>query len=121
MLLNDIIGRINESIEELDLVTARKYMEDNLSILNENKRLLNKNARELLDFLSNRTEKPLTRQELASINAINSYASKFDLRGIKLFIKDNAQLFLREDVIHYLNSDAKIILEGMGAINKKSQ
>jgi hypothetical protein len=49
---------------------------------------------------------------------VNSYASNFDLRGLKVVIRDHSLLFLRNDIEAYLNSDARIILEGMGAIPK---
>ncbi|MFT4416424.1 hypothetical protein ACLM5H_21410 [Fredinandcohnia humi] len=119
MHIRDLIDEVNRSVEELDLVAARKYIEENLEILNEQKTHLKRNARELLKVLTEMQKsgyKPLSRQELSIIQTINSYASKFDLRGLKILVKDNAQLLLREDVLAYLNADAKIILEGMGAI-----
>ncbi|MCH1626463.1 hypothetical protein [Fredinandcohnia quinoae] len=122
MKIEDVIAQINKSVEELDFISARKYIEENLEILNEKKIHLKNNARELLDFLTERTEKgyqPMGRRELATINAINTYATKFDVRGLKMLVKDHAQLLLRDDVISYLNTDARIILEGMGAIGKK--
>ncbi|WP_051348654.1 hypothetical protein [Peribacillus kribbensis] len=120
MNLEELTNRINESIDEMDLVTTRKYIEQNLDILKENKRYLKKNARELLEFIISRLEegiKPLSRHELAAIKAINLYASNFDIRGLKLTIKDKTQLLIREDVLTYLNSDAKILLKDMGAIS----
>lgn len=123
MDLKELLVKINKSIEELDLVSARKYIEENMDILNENKSLLKGNARELLEFLTNRREsghEPLTRTELATINAINSFATRFDVRSLKLTIKGKAQLLLKQDFIDHLNSDARIVLEGMGAINKTS-
>lgn len=122
MNLEDIIAEINKSVEGLDFISARKYIEENLEVLQEKKFHLKNNARDLLDFLSERSEKgfkPMDRRELSTINAINTYASKFDVRGLKMLIKDNAQLLLRDDVMSYLNSDARIVLEGMGAIAKK--
>ncbi|RFU62841.1 hypothetical protein [Peribacillus glennii] len=121
MGIKELILKINQSVEELDLVTTRKYIEENLEVLNGNKNLLKGNARELLVFLTNRLEsgyEPLTRGEMATVSAINSFASKFDVRSIKVTIKDKEQLFLRKDFIDHLNADAKIILEGMGAIQK---
>jgi hypothetical protein len=122
MGIKELIAKINKSVEELDLVTTRKYIEENIEILNQNKYLLKGNARELLSFLTKRMEsgiEPLTRSELATISAINSFATRFDVRSIKLTIKDKEQLLLRSDFVDHLNSDAKIILEGMGAIQKK--
>lgn len=117
----DLIAKINTSVEELDFAAARLYMEENIEILNENRNYLKTNARDLLEFLTKRMEagqKPLTRQDMSVINAVNSYASKFDLRGLKVIIRDHSLLFLRNDIAAYLNMDARIILEGMGAIPK---
>lgn len=122
MRTEDLIVEINKSVEELDFATARKYIEENLDYLNNNKLLLKSNARDILKFLSdlkNSGYQPITRTEMAAISAINSYATKFDVRGIKMLVKDKAQLLLREDILSHLNTDAKIILEGMGAIVKK--
>ncbi|MEH7342647.1 hypothetical protein V7122_01980 [Bacillus sp. JJ1532] len=122
MQIQELISKINISVEELDLVTARKYIEENIDSLNGNKNLLKSNARTLLDFFTNSSiTKSLSRQDMATIHSINTYATRFDLRGLKLFIKDKAELLLRNDVVQYLNSDAKILLEGMGAIEKKGQ
>ncbi|MFB6469027.1 hypothetical protein ACE38V_19935 [Cytobacillus sp. Hz8] len=118
----ELIDNINKSVEDLDFVTARKYIEGNLSILQENLQLLKSNAREIYNFLNEQEQlgvKLLSRKDLSIINAVNAYAYKFDLRGIKLMLKENAKLFLRDDVIAYLNSDAKTILTGMGAINSR--
>jgi hypothetical protein len=117
----DLIAKINTSVEELDFAAARFYMEENIEILNENRNYLKTNARDLLEFLTKRMEagqKPLSRRDMSVINAVNSYASKFDLRGLKVIIRDHSLLFLRNDIAAYLNMDARIILEGMGAIPK---
>ena len=121
MTIKELITKINQSVDELDLVTTRKYLEENIDLLKDNKRFLKSNARELLDFLTSRLEsgyEPLKREELATVTAINSYATKFDVRSIKMIIKGKEQLLIRKDFVDYLNSDAKIILEGMGAIEK---
>ncbi len=121
MHILDLIARINNSVEELDFATARMYIEENIEVLNDNRSQLKSNARDLLEFLTKRIEaghQPLTRKEMAVINTVNSYASKFDLRGLKIVIRDHSLLFLRNDIEAYLNTDAKIILEGMGAIPK---
>jgi hypothetical protein len=117
--LNALTAKINKYVEEMELATARVYIEENVEILNEHKNMLNKNARELLDFLLELQAgggQPLTRKDMAIINAINTYANKFDVRGIKMLVKDNPNLFIRKDTPAYLNADAKIILQGMGAI-----
>lgn len=121
MNFEQVIKEINNSVDALDLVTARKYIEENIDLLNSKKNFLNRNARDLLKVLTdmhNSNYKPLQRNELAIINTINAYATRFDLRGLKLLIKENSQLLLREDIIPYFNKDAKIVLEGMGAITK---
>jgi hypothetical protein len=119
--VKELILKVNKSIEELDLVTTRIYIEENIAILNENKIFLKRNARELLLFLTNRLDSgeiPFTRKELILINSMNNYATRFDLRGLKLSIKNNAEILLRKDIRPYLNADAQILLEGMGAIEK---
>ena len=121
MTIKELITKINQSVDELDLVTTRKYLEENMELLNDNKRFLKSNARELLNFLTSRLEsgyEPLTRAELATVTAINSYATKFDVRSIRMIIKGKEALLIRKDFIDYLNSDAKIVLESMGAIEK---
>lgn len=119
MDIQELLIKINKSTEDLDLVTARKHIEENIVLLNEYKHLLRGNARALLDFLTNNTDKgfiDLNRQEINVVYAINTYASNFDLRGIKLSIKNNAGLLMREEVKRHLNEDAKTLLEGMSAI-----
>lgn len=114
-----LIIEINSSVDTLDLVTARKYIEENIELLNSKRNYLNRNARDLLKVVIDMLDsdyKPLQRNELAIINAINTYAIKFDLRGLKLLVKENSKLLLRDDIIPYFNNDAKIVLEGMGAI-----
>lgn len=121
MHILDLVFKINSSVEELDFATARFLMEENIEILNENRNYLKSNARELLEFLTTRRESgqsTLTRKEMTIIQAANGYAAKFDLRGLKMVIRDHSVLFLRDDIEAYLNSDARIILEGMGAIRK---
>lgn len=119
MELDELIHKVNQCVEDLDFFSARKYIEENLDALDSYKSLLKSNAREILKFIQERQKsgyKPLTRQELATINTINSYAYHFDLRGIKLVLKSKAKLFLRDDIITYLNKDAQEILKGMGTI-----
>jgi hypothetical protein len=112
----ELICRINNSVDELDFVTARKYMEQNLDLLKDKKSLLKSNARELLTFLEKQKFEPLKRNELAVIHSINSYSTKFDIRGLKFAIRENSQLILRKDISMYLNSDAKALLESMKII-----
>lgn len=122
MQLEELIDKINKSADDLDFVSTRRYIEDNLSLLGKYRRLLKSNAREILDFLTERLEagyEPISKHDMAVINAINSYAYKFDVRGIKFLIKDQTTLFLREDIMGYLNKDAETILESMGVIKRK--
>lgn len=121
MNLQELATKINACVEDVDLVAARKYMEENKELLKDNKSLLKRNARELFDFLLNSSEsnsKPLSREEVAATNAINLYATRFDIRGLKIAVKNHSELLLREDIKPYLNKDARILLEGMGAIQK---
>ncbi|MBB4825776.1 hypothetical protein HNO89_003012 [Sporosarcina luteola] len=119
MDFRELIQLINDATEKLDLVSARKYIEDNLELLKENKHLLRGNSRALLDLLAENDVqvKPLNRIEMNIIQAINIYASKFDLRGLRISAKNNTDLLLRPDVKYYLNEDAKFLLEGMKAIH----
>jgi len=117
----DLLNQINKFVEELDFVTARKLIEDNLEVVKNHRVYLKNNARELYNIIIERAESgqtPISRQDMATLLAINSYASKFDLRSLKIIIKDKAKLLLRKDAVDYLNQDAKVILEGMGAIEK---
>ena len=121
MNLQELATKINACVEDVDLVAARKYMEENKELLKDNKSLLKRNARELFDFLLNSSEtnsKPLSKEEVAATNAINLYATRFDIRGLKIAVKNHSELLLREDIKPYLNKDARILLEGMGAIQK---
>ena len=118
MQLNELIANINYRVEELDFVSARKLIEENMELIQTKKHHLRGNARELYDFLSSNSLQTLNRREMSIIASINSYASKFDIRGLKVSLKSNARLLMREDVRDYLNADAKILLEGMGALPK---
>lgn len=75
----------------------------------------------MLILRTERTPKPLNRNDIAIISTVNHYASTFDIRGIRIVLKDNVTLFLREDALEYLHSDAKIFLESMGAIPRNGQ
>ena len=119
----ELILIINKAVDELDFVSARRLIEENLDFVERFRVHLKSNAREILNLIKekiNQGEKPVTKSEINLINAINIYASKFDLRGLKLSIKGKEQLFLREEVISYLNGEAKIMLEGMGTIRKSN-
>ncbi|GIN39922.1 MULTISPECIES: hypothetical protein [Heyndrickxia] len=121
MDIQELGQKINQCTEDLDFLSARRYIEENLIILEDHKYLLKSNAREIFNFVKERLESgypPLTKQEKAVINSINTYAYNFDLRGIKLVLKSKAKLFLREDIISYLNEDARNLLKSMGAINE---
>jgi len=112
--INEIISKINKSVDDLDFTTARKYIEDNFELVSKKRVHLKSNAREILNFLieqSNTGEKPLSKTEMAIINSVNVYATRFDLRGLKLCIKGNEQLLLKNKVLNYLNADAKILLK----------
>ncbi|MGF2617780.1 hypothetical protein FZC84_12120 [Rossellomorea vietnamensis] len=124
MNLKELAIKINEESDKLDLVSTRKYIESNLDLLHENKQLLNRNSRDLLDYLidrKNNGEMPLTRTEMATIHAINTYALKFDVQGLKMTVKNKKELLLKTETLEFLNNDAKILLEGMGAIEKKQK
>ncbi|MED3550487.1 hypothetical protein [Cytobacillus praedii] len=123
MKVNELIQEVNKNVENLDFVTTRKLIEDNLEMLSKHKVLLKSNARELLKMLEDRLDagyEPISRQDMATVIALNTYATKFDIRSIKLIVKDKAKLLLRKDVVEYLNKDAKVLLEGMGVIEKIS-
>lgn len=103
-------------MDRSDLVLARKYIEENKSLLIENKNLLRRNVRELLDVLITMPEpvvQPLSQREMNIVHSWNAYALEFDLRGLKSSIKNNAELLKREDVSQYLNADAKVLLKSM--------
>lgn len=119
MKLEELVKLINQSCDNVDYISARKYIEANLELLYKHKLLLNSNAREIVLFLKEQEEagkKPLTRQELGIIQTINQYAYNFNLRGIKIVLRENPKVFLKEETLPYLNSDAKTILTGMGVI-----
>ena len=123
MRLDELIEKINTSAEELNFGTTRRYVENNYDLLKENKHLLNSNARDILTFVLERAETgiaPISRPEMAIINSINMYAKKFNVKGIKLAVKNNPKLFLRSDIRDYFNNDARIVLEGMGVVGKEN-
>lgn len=120
MDINDLMKKINESMDNMDLVTARRFIENNIELINENRHLLKSNARSLFEMLLNKTESvinKLNRNEMNVIYSINKYASNFDVRGLKLSIKNNPALLVRKDIKYYLSEDAKTLLTGMKVIN----
>ncbi|HHY74786.1 MAG TPA: hypothetical protein GX497_16480 [Bacillus bacterium] len=122
MQVDELIKEINKYVEELDFVTTRKLIESNIEVLKDHKFLLKSNARELLKLINDQLEsgrEPLSRKEMSLLLALNSYANNFDLTSIKLIVKNNAKLFLKNDVVDYLNKDAITLLEGLGVIHKK--
>jgi hypothetical protein len=121
---NELINVINHSIEKLDYASARKYIEENLNLVNINKHLLIDNARSVLVYINDTLEsgaQPLTRQEVSLIYTINKHATKFDVRALRMIIRDNPSLLIRQDIKHYFNEDAKTLLEGMNVIPKQSK
>lgn len=119
MLLSNLIIRINGAVDALDYGTARRYIEENFDNVYENRHLLNSNAREILLFVQQKfesVEQTLTKDELHAITVINTYASRFDISGLKIFLREKEQLLLRENTLKNLNNDAKILLSMMGMI-----
>jgi len=120
MEFREIISEISKSFEIHDLVSVRELVEDNLELLNKNKHRLNGKIKNVFDFFTNQSDfLPLNRSDVAVINTINHYASNFDVRGIRIVLKDHITLLFRDDSIQFLSSDAKIILESMNVIPKK--
>ncbi|WP_342512491.1 hypothetical protein MKY34_18020 [Sporosarcina sp. FSL K6-1522] len=116
MKLQELVNAVNRCVDRLDLVTARRYIEGNMELLNDNKHRLKRNARELFDYLNTKTEDSLSRQEMNIVLSINSRAARFDIRGLKFLIGNHPDLLLRDDVKLHLTADAKAILEGMNMI-----
>jgi hypothetical protein len=119
MDISELVKKISKSMDSLDLVTARRLIENNIELISENRHLLRTNARSLFELLNNNSESAintLTRQEMNVIFSLNSYASKFDIRSLKLSIKNNSDLLVRKDIKHYLNEDAKTLLIGLNVM-----
>ncbi|MDN4492158.1 hypothetical protein [Ureibacillus aquaedulcis] len=122
MDIKDIISKINKTVDALEFTTARKYIEENIELVNQNRVHLKSNAREILKFLNEQLEsgeQPLTKAEINVLNTLNVYAARFDIRSMKRNIKGNEQLLLKKESINYLSTDARIFLESMGAIGKQ--
>ncbi|SFL43388.1 hypothetical protein SAMN04487943_101528 [Gracilibacillus orientalis] len=123
MQSNEIVKSINHATTNLDLVTSRHYIEENLELLKEKSHLLNHNARELLSFMIKCQEsgyRSLNKKELASIRTVNDYAEQFDVRRIKLIVKEKPHLFMEKEALNFLNKDAKVILDGIGVLKKEA-
>lgn len=119
MEMQELLVKINQSIEELDLISARKYIEGNIEQLRINRHHFSTNARQLFDYLhsdSNSSTNDYNRRELHMIKIINTYATQFDVRGLRLSVKNNPELLMKKDIHLYLNADAKVLLQGMKAI-----
>ncbi|MEV9639457.1 hypothetical protein ABZ756_02015 [Mammaliicoccus sciuri] len=120
MDLQELISKINQCMDNLDLISARKFIEENIEELSANRHHLRRNARELMDYLISKSESEinsLDRRGLHVINTINTYATRFDVRGLRRSVENNSDLLMREDIKYYLNADAKILLEGMNVIH----
>ncbi|WP_153731510.1 hypothetical protein [Sporosarcina obsidiansis] len=117
MNAQELIKVINTCVDELDFISARKYMEENKELLKRSKHRLNRNAQDLLEFVVTKSENQLDPKEIHAIHAINNYASNFDIRALKLIVKDKAALISRKDTLTYLNEDAKAILESMRVVS----
>ncbi|WP_240793348.1 hypothetical protein [Psychrobacillus vulpis] len=118
--MSELVKKVNASMDNLDLISARRLIEENIDLINENRHHLRSNARSMFDIVKNNTESvinTLNRKEMNVIYSINAYATKFDIRGLKLSIKNNPELLVRKDIQHYLNEDAKTILTGMKVIS----
>ncbi|REB05520.1 hypothetical protein DVB69_14705 [Sporosarcina sp. BI001-red] len=114
----ELFMTINACVDELDFVSARKYMEENIEFLNGHKHRLHHNAQELFDFVSDRDRRSemLNRKEMNIIQAINKYATDFNIRGFKLLIKEGGALLSKKETLDYLNEDAKALLGSMNAL-----
>ena len=117
--IEEIIEKINENMEKLDILATKKIIEDYMLQLDRRRHHLLASARELFDSIKHKQESglpPLTRKEVSILYTINIYASKFDIRGVRAVIKAHPELWVRDDIDHYFNEDAKILLQGMNVI-----
>ncbi|SDJ24107.1 hypothetical protein [Salimicrobium halophilum] len=117
----NVIETINEKTEELDFSSARKYIEVNLTEVTDQKHKLSRNARGILEHILNQREKgeeSLTREEIGEIQVVNTYARRFDVRALKMFLKGKEKLFLKSETRGYLNNDAKTLLLSLGVVEK---
>lgn len=117
----ELINKINKYMDQVDLITVRTLIENNLKVISENRHLLSSNARSLLEIIKenrNSENNALNRKEMNVIYSINLYASNFDINGLKLSIKNNPTLIMRSDIKDYLNADARALLVSMKVINQ---
>lgn len=122
MQISRLIISINGAVDRLEYAAARKYIEENFDIVYENRHLLNSNAREILKFVQQKKvsgNQTLTKEEMNAIAVVNTYARRFDIRGLKLYLKEKEDLLTKEDTFNNLNNDAKILLTSLGMIPKK--
>ncbi|QUG40534.1 hypothetical protein KD050_14675 [Psychrobacillus sp. INOP01] len=120
----DLLKQINNSMEKLDLISARKYIEQNLELVGNYRHLLRSNGRALFDFLRNEKDsgrEPLDRREMTILYSINRYASSFDIRGLKLLVNNYPDLLMRQEIQAYLNDDALTLLESLNVIQKNQE
>ena len=115
---HELFDVVNKCVDELDFVSARKVMEENRDVLKRSKHRLHQNAQDLFAFVMNRDadNEVLSQKEVNVIQAINKYASSFDIRAFKLMVKDKAALICKKDTLTYLNADAKALLECMHVV-----
>lgn len=118
--INQIIKTINNHCESMEFGEARRMIELNIEELqiSSNYFSLNSNAIVLLKYILNQEKtqlKPLTRLEMLQINEINKHCTNFDISMLKRTIKNSLPLLRRPDILMHLNSNAKTILESMGA------
>ncbi|SER67452.1 hypothetical protein SAMN04487944_10813 [Gracilibacillus ureilyticus] len=123
MEFNELIKNINNATEQSDLATARRYIEENLSILKKEKHLLNHNAREILEFIVKREEsgnQSLNKKEMATIRAVNIYSENFDIRGVKMIAKEMPELFQEREALNLLTADSVVLLKSIGVLKEES-
>ncbi|MFC4403054.1 hypothetical protein [Gracilibacillus xinjiangensis] len=123
MEFSELIKNINRATERSELATARRYIEENVILLKQKKHLLNHNAREILDFIVSRQQSGyhnLSKKEHAIIRAINLYAERFDIRGIKMVTKEMPDLLMEREALNLLTSDSITLLQSIGLIKKEA-
>ena len=124
MNIEEIIKEINRSMEKLDILSTKKMMEDYMLLIDHKRHHLITAARELYECMKHKKQlglDPLTRSEVSVLYTINMYASKFDIIGIRTLIKAHPELWVRDDIEHYFNEEAKILLQGMNVIPSKNR
>lgn len=112
---NELFKLINRCVDEMDFISARRVMEENVEIIMESKHRLQQNARELFEFVVSTDGELLTQKDIQIIHVLNNHAVHFDVRSFKRTMKENAVLISKKDTITYLNEDAKALLESISA------